>query len=811
MQDDPGTEDDERTIELSSIAAIYPELVVDAQDPYTATLELSVTPIKPLRIVFAPAADGAPPAPLTPPTSTEQDEDDLVDKPQLEGPTQLDTHELSHLPPVSLRITLPEGYPTTKPPVISVSVTPPWLPRSVLNKLKEDSAALWEELGKDQVVYTYIDHVQQEAENAFGLAGNPNVQLPGDLKLALLDFDLKTKREIFEKETFDCGICLEPKKGINCHRLLLCGHVFCVTCLQDFYKSCITEGDVDNVKCLLPNCGKEQAAETGPNDRPLKRRKQDRTLNPSELLQIPIEQELVQRYVRLKRKKRLEADKNTIYCPRQWCQGAARSKKHPKPENPMGDVVEESSESDEEEESHPQQPKKKKSVDPESLPMSERLAVCEDCDFAFCCVCRKGWHGELARCSPRRQQELNEEEAASLAYLQRYSTGCPTCNAPCQKTMGCNHMICFKCKTHFCYLCSSYLMPDNPYSHFNDPKGQCYMRLWVLEAGDGENIDFDRPREIEIPPDSDDDDGHLLDADLDSDDDEDHLFAQIQPVILREADDEDDDTEDEEPAPDQRRNRDGNGNRNRNMHIEIVNFAARPGDAGQNPRRIALPERPRVPVVEPAPAPHPPRQQRQGPAGRRGGGGGGGGQQGNRQRVMMNEPARAMRGGGGGGPQHQQQQQRNNNAHPQQRQVQPQPQPHAHARHPAVPDNNIARRGGRAGAAALLPQVNGNGNHIHNGRGGPPAPRGPQPRPVAAAPRQGRGNHNNRQARAQGAQPAQPAAGANQAEARRVVGLERFLQLAMADQEDEWDSDELDEDDNLDLVLIHEEMRRRQR
>ncbi|EDN08628.1 conserved hypothetical protein [Histoplasma mississippiense (nom. inval.)] len=39
------------------------------------------------------------------------------------------------------------------------------------------------------------------------------------------------------------------------------------------------------------------------------------------------------------------------------------------------------------------------------------------------------------------------------------------------------------CNTHFCYLCSSWLFESNPYSHFNDPKGSCYMRLWELEEG----------------------------------------------------------------------------------------------------------------------------------------------------------------------------------------------------------------------------------------------------------------------------------------------------------------------------------------
>ena len=49
-------------------------------------------------------------------------------------------------------------------------------------------------------------------------------------------------------------------------------------------------------------------------------------------------------------------------------------------------------------------------------------------------------------------------------------------------------MICAQCKTHFCYLCSSYLEEGNPYKHYNTKKGGCYQRLWELEAGDGDDV-----------------------------------------------------------------------------------------------------------------------------------------------------------------------------------------------------------------------------------------------------------------------------------------------------------------------------------
>ena len=721
MEDDPGAADDERTIELSSIAAIFPELILDPSSSYDATLIIPVSPTHPLKICFHQSAESGFPVLPSPPTSVETDEGIsavTATKPKAVQAAEdaTDVHQLAHLPPLALHIHLPEGYPAAKPPEFELSTSPLWIPSTTLKNLKADGLRLWEELGKDQVVFTYIDHLRQLAETGFNLSGDlqDDISVSSDMKLALLDFDLKTKRELFEKETFECGVCLEPKKGVHCHRLLSCSHVFCVPCLQDFYNNCINEGDVDNVKCLAPDCGKDIKAVPPGDGRPLpqpvlKRKKVDRTLNPSELLQIPIEQELVQRYVRLKRKKRLESDKNTIYCPRQWCQGAARSKKHPKPVDPLNDAEEATSDSGVDDLETPAAKKTKKSK-PEDIPMLERLCICEDCSFAFCSMCKKGWHGELAVCNPRSQHELNEEEKASLEYLKMHTTACPTCSAPAQKTMGCNHMICFKCNTHFCYLCSAYLMPDNPYEHFNNFKSPCYMRLWELEGGDGDQA------EVGIGYAG---GGHWEDEDEASDDDSSDSFDSEEEdnfedfggdgdFIHFSEDEEIDSSDDEEPAPDQR------PAQGRDVRIEIVNFARAGGAA--NPRIFQ--NVPRAAPAAPPPAPIPPRRAR---GGRR-----------------------------------------------------------------AVPQRVQARNQPNAGRRNLL--------------GVPRFAHGAQDEraQIEADARDQLEEHNAEDMEREeviraGPAPGQGRGAAQQPAPLRAMGLERFLELAQRDQEDEWDSDELDE------------------
>ncbi|WYZ38885.1 hypothetical protein EsH8_III_000799 [Colletotrichum jinshuiense] len=471
--------DDPRRDELSALQAIFPEIEPDDKNPFCFTIELPVHPANPVTVAF-PAASNA----------------DVPAASQLPGiEPRVDSHELSHLPAVAVRIDLPKGYPSEKPPRVSISTSPPWLSKVVTTKLEDDGPRLWEEMGRDMVAFTYIDHVQQAADDVFGMVdGTGALEIDPLHKIAILDYDIEAARASFEKETFDCGVCLDPKKGSVCHKMLDCGHIFCTQCLQEFYNNAITEGDLATVRCLAPNCSKDRA-EKGSSSGKGKKRKVKTSVSPSELLQMGLSQEMVTRYVTLKYKNELESDKNTIYCPRSWCNGAARSKKHRKPEG-LEAVGESSGEDTDEEENGAEGQNgangKQKSI--KGFDVGDLLAICEDCGLAFCSRCYQSWHGEFFRCTPKRDKgEISAEEQASIDYINLHTTPCPTCGVPAQKTHGCNHMICFRCASHFCYLCSAWLDPRNPYAHFNEqPNGKftsCYMRLWELEGGDGDNVD----------------------------------------------------------------------------------------------------------------------------------------------------------------------------------------------------------------------------------------------------------------------------------------------------------------------------------
>ncbi|RKF71511.1 E3 ubiquitin-protein ligase itt1 [Golovinomyces cichoracearum] len=440
---------DERQIELECLASIFPEIQIDPRDPFTARIELPVHPASSIDVRFFATSN------RTHSTALE-----YIANPNVEP------SKLSYLPSLNVCIRLPEGYPLDLSPDVNLTTNPKWLSDTVLDELKGETQILWKESGGSIILYAIIDSLQQSAENVFGYSEKGKIlEVPEELKISLLDFNVDQTQKAFKNKTFNCGICLEPKKGALCHQMLDCYHVFCVKCLQDFYVNAILNGDLVSVRCLAPDCVKN--SKENQSEFPKKRRL--KTLRPIELLQIPLEQDMVTRYVKLMRKLELESDKNTVYCPRKWCGGAARISK------PSG-----SDDMNEESKSQNGTPDERK----------ELLSICEDCSFAFCGRCFQSWHGDFILCAPRVTGELTEEEKASQEYLKLHTTQCPTCTVPCQKSHGCNHMICSNCNTHFCYLCSSWLSPDNPYKHYNTQTTGCYTRLWELEEGDK---DDDRP------------------------------------------------------------------------------------------------------------------------------------------------------------------------------------------------------------------------------------------------------------------------------------------------------------------------------
>lgn len=205
--DTQDTGDDTRATELETLEAIYPEVQYPdrTKDPFTFEIELPVQPASPVTVTFPAAATGndvvlnLPGQPGTPAALNGQQQQPGGD----------DSLNVSHLPSLRLRMTLRDGYPETHPPSVQISTDPQWLPRETLCRLEGDVATLWEDMGRDMVAFAYIDHVQRAADDVFGaITPEGTLEVDPQHKLAVLDHDIKAKKAAFEKETFDCGVCL---------------------------------------------------------------------------------------------------------------------------------------------------------------------------------------------------------------------------------------------------------------------------------------------------------------------------------------------------------------------------------------------------------------------------------------------------------------------------------------------------------------------------------------------------------------------------------------------------------------------------
>ncbi|CAL8465257.1 g4792 [Coccomyxa elongata] len=80
------------------------------------------------------------------------------------------------------------------------------------------------------------------------------------------------------------------------------------------------------------------------------------------------------------------------------------------------------------------------------------------CGHAFCFSCLRAPH-EPATCAAVKEWEmlvavLNKEvKERDDCWLARNTKPCGGCGAPIQKNGGCNHMVCSRCRRHFCWVC----------------------------------------------------------------------------------------------------------------------------------------------------------------------------------------------------------------------------------------------------------------------------------------------------------------------------------------------------------------------
>lgn len=189
----------------------------------------------------------------------------------------------------------------------------------------------------------------------------------------------------------ECPICFEEVTAEE-NASLTCNHVVCKSCAKDYMTSLINDARVDSETFTCP--GEDCACE----------------YNPYHVLELCGESAL-EKYIRFKVDKKFEISPYAVYCANKKCGKLLVS-------NP-----------------------------------DTRKVVCtnNDCQKKTCSYCKKRYH--IGPCRLRFRVKSSNDYKFKMYVLRVGAKHCPRCKAVIEKTQGCNHMTCGKCRFEFCWLC----------------------------------------------------------------------------------------------------------------------------------------------------------------------------------------------------------------------------------------------------------------------------------------------------------------------------------------------------------------------
>ncbi|KAJ7462612.1 hypothetical protein B0H11DRAFT_2053559 [Mycena galericulata] len=386
-----------------------------------------------------------------------------------EDPNESDalTLSLTTLPPVLLDIVLGATYPTDDPPHVSIRSNHSWLSSPLALRLRNVLRDMWRP--GESVLYDWVEFIRG---GGFLPSGVIEIRHPAPEQLGsfLTSYDDSTRLATFSQSSYPCSVCLTTVKGSKCLQLA-CTHIFCRSCLFDYWSLSITEGNIEHLGCPDPECIKV-----------------GRASSEEEIARV-VSEEAVQRWRWLREKLMYDRDPTLVHCPMSFCQSPVP--KPPESETDSG---------------------------------ADRLRTCSACSFSFCAFCKRTWHGAVQECpisqaetvvleylaSPEDSQERKlmelrfgktilrklvaryQEEQLNKKWLADSTMACPGCSLNIEKSLGCNHMTCARCKMHFCYRCGCKLLAADPYVHYSTPGASngCYNKLFDFVSEDREWVPF---------------------------------------------------------------------------------------------------------------------------------------------------------------------------------------------------------------------------------------------------------------------------------------------------------------------------------